>query len=832
MTRCRERQQMLLRQCGGSRSALPWCAIYRLRAQLPPAVVVDGGSGYCKFGMSSDGSPSGRIATFLEFGNIEAPSLARLRALFSSIYASMRAIPSNHPVVVSEPLAFLPETREAQEGRRHLREVTCAVLFSALRVPSICLVDQATLALLAAGAASGVVVNIGFRSTTILPIMRARTACSLLPFYCLPLGAMRVTGHLSQLLHDAGIVCQSMFTVRTIKESLCFVARDFEAAMRGEERGVRGTCEVPGEGAFTLGRERFLAPEVLFQPHLCGLGGRGIQQAVAQCIVECAARVKAFQAQQDWKARHSHTGEAPAAEEEKEKGEEEKEKGERVPAEGRGVEGATGEMGSGEGAAGAGGGVWGRVPAPLSSEDVAEAIGTVVVAGGTSALPGIAERLHVELQRLLPPPLADQLSVKAVGPYGTWMGGRTVATGGSAGGSGYCKFGMSSEASPSGRIATFRESGNIEAPSLSRLRALFSSIYTSMKAIPSNHPVVVSEPLAFLPETREAQERRRRVRGMTCAVLFKAFRVPSICLVDQATLALLAAGAASGVVVNIGLNSTTILPVIRGRTACSLLPFYCLPLGAMRVTGHLTQLLHEGRGGSLSMSTVRTIMESLCFVARDFEAAMRGEERGVWGTCEVPGEGAFTLGRERFLAPEVLFQPHLCGLGCGGIQLTVALCLLECIKRVKAFLKARHGHAGGAAAAAEVGERAEEGEAAPGEGRGGESATRGMGSGDGAAGTGGGVWEREVREPAPLASEDVAEAIGTVVLAGGTSVLPGIAERLHVELQRLLPPPLADKLSVKAVGPYGAWMGGRTVATVSATGRYCITALQPYVYPK
>ncbi|CAI5465448.1 unnamed protein product [Closterium sp. Yama58-4] len=218
--RCQERQQMVQRQCGGSRSAngLPWSAIYRLRAQLPPAVVVDGGSGYCKFGMSSEAAPSGRIATFLEFGNIEAPSLGRLRALFSSIYASMRAIPANHPVVVSEPLAFLPETHEAQEGRRNLREATCAVLFSALRVPSICLVDQATLALFAAGAASGVVVNIGFRSTTILPIMRGRTACDLLPFYCLPLGAMRVTGHLSQLLHEAGIVCQSMFTVRTIKE--------------------------------------------------------------------------------------------------------------------------------------------------------------------------------------------------------------------------------------------------------------------------------------------------------------------------------------------------------------------------------------------------------------------------------------------------------------------------------------------------------------------------------------------------------------------------------------------------------------------------------------
>ncbi|CAI5465446.1 unnamed protein product [Closterium sp. Yama58-4] len=402
---------------GETLAGLPWSGIYRLRAQLPPALVVDVGSGYCKFGMSSGAAPSRRIATFRESGNIEAPSLARRRALFASIYDSMRVIPSNHPVVVSEPLAFLPETREAQERRRRVREMTCAVLFKAFRVPSICLVDQATLALFAAGAASGVVVNIGFNNTTILPIMRGRTACSLLPFYCLPLGAMRVTGHLTQLLHERGMACKSMSTVHTIKESLCFVARDFEAAM-GEERGVRGTCEVPGEGAFTLARERFLAPEVLFRPSLCRLGCKGIQYEVARCILECVMSLKAF-----LKARHSHAGGAAAAVVDKRA-----EEGGGAPGEGRGDEGASRRMGSADGAAAAGGGERERAPVTLRSKDVGEAISNVVLAGGTSALPGIAERLHLELKRLLPPRLTDHLSVKAVGPYGTWMGGRTLAT--------------------------------------------------------------------------------------------------------------------------------------------------------------------------------------------------------------------------------------------------------------------------------------------------------------------------------------------------------------------------------------------------------------------
>ncbi|MFS7985218.1 putative Actin family [Helianthus anomalus] len=45
------------------------------------------GSGYCKFGWSKYDAPSGRAATFLEFGNIEAPMYSRLRHFFTTIYS-------------------------------------------------------------------------------------------------------------------------------------------------------------------------------------------------------------------------------------------------------------------------------------------------------------------------------------------------------------------------------------------------------------------------------------------------------------------------------------------------------------------------------------------------------------------------------------------------------------------------------------------------------------------------------------------------------------------------------------------------------------------------
>ncbi|RXH85059.1 hypothetical protein DVH24_041827 [Malus domestica] len=71
--------------------------IYGQRVQVLGSVIIDGGSGYCKFGWSKYACPSGRSATFLvkwsdlqEFGNVESPM--------------MQAKPSSQPVVLSIPI--------------------------------------------------------------------------------------------------------------------------------------------------------------------------------------------------------------------------------------------------------------------------------------------------------------------------------------------------------------------------------------------------------------------------------------------------------------------------------------------------------------------------------------------------------------------------------------------------------------------------------------------------------------------------------------------------------------------------------------------------------
>lgn len=64
-----------------------------------------------------------------------------------------------------------------------------------------------------------------------------------------------------------------------------------------------------------------------------------------------------------------------------------------------------------------------------------------------------------------------------------------------------------------------------------------------------------------------------------------------------------------------------------------------------------------------------------------------------------------------------------------------------------------------------------------------------------------------------------------IVLAGGSSLFPGLPERLTKELQRLAPPSIANKVKVIAVPErkYAAWIGGSILSSISTFPRMWIT---------
>ncbi|KAI3427763.1 F-box domain-containing protein, partial [Psidium guajava] len=263
---------------------LSFVSIYSQRQQVPGAVIIDGGSGYCKFGWSKYDCPSGRSATFLEFGNIESPMPARLRHFFATIYSRMQVRPSTQPIIVSIPICHYDDTESAKASRRQLKEAIYSTLFE-MNVPAVCAINQATLSLYAARRTSGIAVNIGFQATSIVPILHGKVMHKV-GVEVTGIGALKLTGFLRELMQQKNMSFGSLYTVRTLKEKLCYVAADYNAELH---KNTEASYEVSGEGSFILSKERFQTGEILFQPRIAGVRTMSLHQAIALCMDHCHA---------------------------------------------------------------------------------------------------------------------------------------------------------------------------------------------------------------------------------------------------------------------------------------------------------------------------------------------------------------------------------------------------------------------------------------------------------------------------------------------------------------------------------------------------------------
>ncbi|KAM7492818.1 hypothetical protein LguiA_035739 [Lonicera macranthoides] len=231
-----------LQTCPSQMPELSFMHIYGQRAQLPGVVIIDGGSGCCKFGWSKYTSPSGHSATFLVNSSAQ-------------------------PIVVSVPICQYDNTASAKAARRQLKEAIYSALFG-VNVPAVCAINQATLALFAARRTSGIVVNIGFQQTSVVPILHGKVMRKV-GVEVVGMGALNLTGFLREQMQQKNISFGSLYTVRSLKENLCYIALDYKAEL---SKDAEKSFEVAADGWLTLSRER------------CAMG---LHQAVALCMDHC-----------------------------------------------------------------------------------------------------------------------------------------------------------------------------------------------------------------------------------------------------------------------------------------------------------------------------------------------------------------------------------------------------------------------------------------------------------------------------------------------------------------------------------------------------------------
>ena len=270
------------------------------------------------------------------------------------------------------------------------------------------------------------------------------------------------------------------------------------------------------------------------------------------------------------------------------------------------------------------------------------------------------------------------------------------------------------------------------------------TFYNDMRVNPNEHPVLLTE----------APLNPRVNREKMTEVMFKTFNVPAMYVSMQAVLSLYASGRTTGIVVDSGDGVTHIVPIYEGFAITHAISR--VDLAGRDLTDYLRRLLRQ-RGYSLTSSAereiVRDIKEKLCYVALDPEKELKLAEKvsGMEKTYTLPDGQALIVGQERFLAPEVYFNPGVIGSEAQPLDEAIYSAIMKC--------------------------------------------------------------DVDLRR----------ELYGNIVLSGGSTMFPGLKERMHKELTELVPEGVEIKIIAPPERRYSVWIGGSILASLRTFQKMWVT---------
>ena len=196
-----------------------------------------------------------------------------------AFYSVLAVDPSEHGVIVTEPVLNPVANRE------RLFEV----FFDTFGVKELAVEVRQVLAMKQSGRMTGALFHCGDRVTHCVPIASG---------FIIPKAIIRVdyggsfvTDYLSGIVVSRGysfITAQERQILKNIKESLCYVAMDFDQEfikLAEAEEDVERSYELPDGQVITFGSERYRAPEMLFQPAFIGMGASGVVDVVYTSIM-------------------------------------------------------------------------------------------------------------------------------------------------------------------------------------------------------------------------------------------------------------------------------------------------------------------------------------------------------------------------------------------------------------------------------------------------------------------------------------------------------------------------------------------------------------------
>jgi actin, other eukaryote len=178
-------------------------------------------------------------------------------------------------------------------NNRECTERLAAMCMENFLMSKIAVVQSGICSLYASGRTTGIVLESGEGVTSIIPVydrFPLERSTNRLNW-----GGSDVTEYMRRLMYERGFSFSSQvdeWQVRLIKEQLGYVANDYSAELEKETEQVSAEFELPDGQSVEVGKERFRAPEILFQPTIVNQEHPSIGDFVAGTIKTCDINIR------------------------------------------------------------------------------------------------------------------------------------------------------------------------------------------------------------------------------------------------------------------------------------------------------------------------------------------------------------------------------------------------------------------------------------------------------------------------------------------------------------------------------------------------------------